>query len=1740
MALSQGNLVTWNSTSQPTGLTNMTAQAITGGGGVGIGQEVWAGGFMLSNLHNGSPMTSINTDRYVQFVVNPASGYQINASQFTLRTNWANGAQSRKMEVRVSNNGSSWSSLTDSGAQTVFNVTGSAQLFTLNFPANYTVLPSQTLYVRVYYYDFSNNHYTDTRIQSTYANASTPGPTLRGTVAPAGGVIATNDATSTLQNTAVNINVLSNDVATNTSFGAVTIDTQSANGLATVQADKTITFAPATNYTGTTTFKYKVNGNDGSSQVATVTVTVNPFVAPTANNDSATTNENTPVIINVLQNDTMGSSNTVASIIRSTPANGTTSLTGSNQIIYTPNNGASGSDSFTYTITDGNGKTGTATVNITIIAFIPPTANNDSATTTENQAVTINVLVNDTTGSSSTIVSVSTSTPTKGTTSITADNKVVYTPTTGISGADSFTYTITDGNGKTGTATVNINIIGFVPPTANNDAVTTGQNIPVTVNVLANDTAGQGTITGITITGQPPSGVATINGNRVIYTPTAAFTGNAVITYRVNDSNNKSALATLTVTVVAIVAPTANNDSATTAINNAITLNVTANDTPGNSPITTVAIASNATHGTLAVNNDNTITYTPAANYTGADSFSYTVTNGYHATATATVSINVIQPSATGALCGTYTIGTGGDFATLTAAIARLNQTEGINCPVTFVLNNIMYNSSTESFPLVIGTINGNSQVNTVTFKPAANKNVTIQVNDITVSNNNYQAVAAFILNGTNNIIFDGSNTAGGTTRNLTVTNNNTIGHLHRTVFWVGSGANRVTIKNTNIRQGVKNQGERFCTGVYIGNYDITGTLNSRQMVIAEANAAISNINVVNNDFMNVKQGAYVNGGQNGANATNIVIHQNDLGSENNQETIIQPACINNVNGFEYTENLVYNLYRDNDAGNLISSGIYVIGQSKNGSIQRNNMRDITRTTGTGSAFAGITLNSTDDASNITVANNFILNVTAVASGQPNQNGHGIYVIDGGGYKIYHNTVNLLTNPSGDGYSAALFVGPDVTSLDVRNNIFANNQTNTAVRRCAVLADNVPSVFTSLDYNSYFSNDRIGFIRANGVGGVSDRNSAGYITSFPAWKSTTGKDAHTVEHNPVFVSATDLHLTTGNSAIDNEGIFIAAVPKDIDGVLRSTTKPTIGADEYGEVVAPEPGFDDGVYCSTSTTWSAAGWSNGEPAINKDVIFTANYTQTGGTLYACSMFVEGAAQVNFISNSNAVVVHNVNVKSTASLTFESNSNLVQVENTQNVGNIVVKRNSSKLKRLDYTLWSSPVTGQMLKPFSPATDENRFYYYNTNTDQYTNIGAANIATTQFANGRAYLIRMPNSLPVAGYNAGNTSVVYNGVFTGVPHNGNVRIPLSYGMVNNSQGVAVLRQYNAVGNPYASPISISDFIDANIDNIDGTLYLWRKTNDPTKTSYSTVTKAGYAANNAPGGGGDNGNGGNDLIANPFALNNKGVLNTGQGFIVKALTNKELVFRNNMRVMNNMTTFFRSANAAVQGPVSDINRVWLKVTNATDAFTQTLVAYTPDATENYDNGFDGDALLDGGVTLYSIADAHKLAIQARPAFTINDVVKLGFKTSVAGNFTVAIDSLDGIFTGAQNIYLKDNQSGMLHNLKEGNYTFTTEIGTFESRFEVVYTDAALGVDVPVIAAKDIIVYNNDKKISIHAPQAIKSVTVYDILGKTLYQSNNIDAQEFSTPDINAAQQVLLVSITLDNNQAVTKKIMLK
>ncbi|HGY57155.1 MAG TPA: tandem-95 repeat protein [Caldithrix abyssi] len=456
--------------------------------------------------------------------------------------------------------------------------------------------------------------------------------------------VAVNDTATTDEDTPVTIDVLANDSDPDGDAISISDVTQPANGSVTNNTTD-VTYTPNANFNGSDTFDYVVSDGNGGLDTATVTVTVNSVNdRPVATNDTATTDEDTPVTINVLANDSDvdGDALTVSDVTQ--PANGTVTNNGSD-VTYTPNSGYNGNDTFDYVASDGNGGLDTATVTVTVNSVNDrPVAVDDNATTDEDTPITIDVLANDSDPDGDALTVSDVTQGTHGSVTINIDSTVTYTPDANYNGSDSFTYVASDGNGGTDTATVTVTINAVNDrPVAVNDTTNTDEETAVVINVLANDSDVDGDALSVSSVTSPANGSVVNNGTNVTYTPNTNFTGTDTFDYVASDGNGGLDTATVVVTVLNVNdKPVAVDDSASLYEDNSITINVVSNDTDADNDVLVINGVGTPSNGTATKASDSTVTYSPNANFFGADSFAYYISDGNGGLDTGMVYIDVM------------------------------------------------------------------------------------------------------------------------------------------------------------------------------------------------------------------------------------------------------------------------------------------------------------------------------------------------------------------------------------------------------------------------------------------------------------------------------------------------------------------------------------------------------------------------------------------------------------------------------------------------------------------------------------------------------------------------------------------------------------------------------------------------------------------------------------------------------------------------------------------------------------------------------------------------------------------------------------------------------------------------------------------------------------------------------------------------------------------------------------------
>lgn len=549
----------------------------------------------------------------------------------------------------------------------------------------------------------------------------------------------------------------------------------------------------------------------------------------------------------------------------------------------------------------------------------------------------------------------------------------------------------------------------------------------------------------------------------------------------------------------------------------------------------------------------------------------------------------------------------------------------------------------------------------------------------------------------------------------------------------------------------------------------------------------------------------------------------------------------------------------------------------------------------------------------------------------------------------------------------------------------------------------------------------------------------------------------------------------------------------------------------------------------TTVWNGLGWSAGPPSATVKAVIDGDYnTAVNGSLNSCECEIRAGRTVTIGANNYFDIQSDV--ENSGTLVVENNGSLVQRNDlAANLGIIRVKRHTTNMVAYDYTYWSSPVVGQTLAGLSPNTLADKYFSYDPTIGNWQVIpnGSAIMAP-----GKGYIIRAPqtfNSTPQP-YTAGE--------FVGMPNNGFIQTPIVVGASN----------MNLIGNPYASAISANAFLSnpANTGVVEGTIYLWTHNTPVTAYVYNSND---YAVYNFSG-----------SVATRAALTSgvntnvpTGNIASGQGFFIKGLTNGDAVFNNSMRLTGGNNQFFRMSGGnsiRTQGTANQTpdaidgiekNRVWLNLTNSQGAFKQMLVGYIEGATDDIDRGFDGELFnANNFVSFYSIVNNKTMAIQGRALpFHNDDKVILGYHSNLPGVFEIGIDNFDGVLE-SQDIYLEDKLLNVIHDLKLANYVFETAVGTFNERFELRYTNSLLATDAFNAAGNALIVTAAHNQINLYSQhESMKAVTVYDLLGRNIYENQNINSKKHTIDDVVANQQALIVKIVLENGKIVTRKVIL-
>ncbi|MEI4474241.1 beta strand repeat-containing protein, partial [Frigidibacter sp. MR17.24] len=499
--------------------------------------------------------------------------------------------------------------------------------------------------------------------------------------------VVINDSYATGHGTALVISaaagVLSNDSDADGDPLSATVVSNPAHGALTLNTDGSFTYTPEAGFSGSDSFAYAAADGQGNSTGGTVTIAVAQPAnrLPTAVADSYTLAEDGSLSIaaaaGVLANDSDPDGDPLVASPLTGPAHGTLSLNANGSFTYKPVADFNGTDSFTYSVSDGRGGVATATATLTVTAVNDaPRAAGDSFAGTEDTALVIpgpGVLANDSDVDGDPLTAIVGTGPAHGTLTLNGDGSFIYTPEADFNGTDGFTYRASDGQADSTLVSVALQI-GAVndAPTAVADSYATAHETPLTIaagaGVLANDGDVDGDALSVSLGTDVSHGTLSLGSDgSFTYTPDADFVGSDSFSYILSDGTiTDTATVTLSVGAPDNAAPVAGNDSYSVVAGAVLEIagpGVLANDSdPDGDPLSVAGFGA-AAHGTLTLGADGALRYVADAGFAGTETIAYQVTDGA-LTGSATITIEVTAPpvlTLTGTMGNDRLIGTDAD-----------------------------------------------------------------------------------------------------------------------------------------------------------------------------------------------------------------------------------------------------------------------------------------------------------------------------------------------------------------------------------------------------------------------------------------------------------------------------------------------------------------------------------------------------------------------------------------------------------------------------------------------------------------------------------------------------------------------------------------------------------------------------------------------------------------------------------------------------------------------------------------------------------------------------------------------------------------------------------------------------------------------------------------------------------------------------------------------------------------------
>ena len=563
------------------------------------------------------------------------------------------------------------------------------------------------------------------------------------------------------------------------------------------------------------------------------------------------------------------------------------------------------------------------------------------------------------------------------------------------------------------------------------------------------------------------------------------------------------------------------------------------------------------------------------------------------------------------------------------------------------------------------------------------------------------------------------------------------------------------------------------------------------------------------------------------------------------------------------------------------------------------------------------------------------------------------------------------------------------------------------------------------------------------------------------------------------------------------------------------------------------------------TWNGTAWSgDGLPptASQKAIIdgdLTLPYTLAlNGTTYdvleACECQVNASKNLK-VGDVSGTTPATLNIQglltNNGTINIYNNSSLVQhnndVTNINSAGAVFNYERKATVKRYDYVYWSSPTINFNMSGIASSA---RYHWDAQDPNANGTQGDWLVASGNMETGRGYIFRVPNS-----YATTSSSDNLTANFTGVPFNGIKNMEVKRGDLAS----ATDSDWNLIGNPYPSAIDVvstTGFLDYNT-NLEGFVYVWTHGNSPFDAAYPNPFYQNYTYNYNPNDYTQINRTGNSVAPGDIKIA------AGQGFFVQmtpgpatTAPHETVTFKNSFRSKNHANNqFYRMANNA--GSDDERNRLWLDL-NSTQTSTRILVGYVDGATNAFDRMYDASTeVKTAEQNFYSTLNNEIFKIQGKALpFNENDVVPLGVNITATGMHNIALANADGLFTGNQNIYLEDTQLGIIHDLRVNPYNFTAPLGVNNSRFILRYTNGTLSQDEIAEVSNSVFVVSNESLTISSLKESIKAIEIYDLLGRKLYQDQNVNSLSQTISSIQKTNSGLIIYITLENGKQVVKK----